>query len=87
MAVMVGAFARGDAFPSQREMARTYGVPNSTLSDWLNSPEAERFGIVRRTEGRRKAVPFLNTYRTMCIAPEPGFKRVLEDIRELQLAA
>lgn len=32
-------------------------------------------------------LPFLNTYRTMCIAPEPGFKRVLEDIRELQLAA
>lgn len=32
-------------------------------------------------------LPFLNTYRTMCIAPEPDFKRVLEDIRELQLAA
>lgn len=32
-------------------------------------------------------LPFLNTYRTMCIAPEPGFKRVLEDIRDLRLAA
>lgn len=53
---IAGKMRRGDAFPSQREMARTYGVPNSTLSDWLNSPEAERFGIVRRTEGRRKAV-------------------------------
>lgn len=34
-----------------------------------------------------KWLPFLNTYRTMCIAPEPDFKRVLEDIRELRLAA
>ncbi|WP_334151631.1 hypothetical protein [Hyphomicrobium sp.] len=56
LADIAGKMRRGDAFPSQREMARTYGVPNSTLSDWLNSPEAERFGIVRRTEGRRKAV-------------------------------
>jgi hypothetical protein len=27
------------------------------------------------------AVPFLNTYRTMCIAPAPPFRRVLEEIR------
>jgi hypothetical protein len=32
-------------------------------------------------------LPFLNTYRTMCIAPEPAFKRVLENIRQFQLAA
>lgn len=32
-------------------------------------------------------VPFLNAYRTMCFAPEPDFRRVLEDIRELRLAA
>jgi len=32
-------------------------------------------------------LPFLNTYRTMCIAPEPDFRRVLEEIRELRLAA
>jgi hypothetical protein len=28
-------------------------------------------------------LPFLDTYRTMCHAPEPGFRRILEDIREL----
>jgi MFS transporter, MHS family, shikimate and dehydroshikimate transport protein len=28
-------------------------------------------------------LPFLNTYRTMCRAPDPGFRRILEDIREL----
>jgi hypothetical protein len=32
-------------------------------------------------------LPFLNTYRTMCIAPEPEFLRVLEEIRHLDLAA
>ena len=29
-------------------------------------------------------LPFLDTYRTMCRAPEPGFRRILEDIRELR---
>ena len=32
-------------------------------------------------------LPFLYTYRTMCNAPEPAFRRILEDIRELRFAA
>ena len=32
-------------------------------------------------------LPFLDTYRTMCLAPQPAFKRVLEDVRAMQLAA
>ena len=32
-------------------------------------------------------VPFLDTYRTMCIAPNPEFRRLLEKIREVRLAA
>jgi hypothetical protein len=32
-------------------------------------------------------LPFQDTYRTMCHAPEPAFRRVLEDIRELRFAA
>lgn len=32
-------------------------------------------------------LPFLNTYRTMCLAPEPDFRRVLEEIRDARLAA
>jgi hypothetical protein len=35
----------------------------------------------------RSWLQFLNTYSTMCIAPRPVFRRVLEEIRELQLAA
>ena len=30
---------------------------------------------------------FLNTYRTMCVAPGPQFRRVFEEIREARLAA
>jgi hypothetical protein len=30
--------------------------------------------------------PFLHTYRTMCLAPQPHFRRVLEDVRAVQLA-
>jgi hypothetical protein len=32
-------------------------------------------------------LPFLDTYRTMCRAPEPAFRQILEDIRELRFAA
>jgi len=32
-------------------------------------------------------VPFLNTYRTMCLALQPDFLRVLEDVRTMQRAA
>jgi hypothetical protein len=32
-------------------------------------------------------LPFLDTYRTMCLAPQPDFRRVLKDVRAMQLAA
>jgi len=32
-------------------------------------------------------LPFLNTYRTMCVAPEPEFRQLLQDIRTLDLVA
>jgi len=35
----------------------------------------------------RRWLPFLDTYRTMCHAPEPAFRRILEDIRELRFAS
>src|SRR5436190_22733783 len=42
-----------------------------------------------RPGGKRPAViwlPFLDTYRTMCCAPEPAFRRILENIRVLGFA-
>jgi len=40
-----------------------------------------------RHDARRDWLPFLNTYRTMCLAPRPEFWRVLEQVREMRLAA
>ena len=31
--------------------------------------------------------PFVDTYRTRCLAPEPEFKRILTEIRNLTAAA
>jgi hypothetical protein len=32
-------------------------------------------------------LPFLDTYRTMCLAPEPAFRQILEGIRDLRFGA
>jgi hypothetical protein len=32
-------------------------------------------------------LPFLDTYRTMCLAPQPDFRRVLEEVRAMRTAA
>jgi site-specific DNA recombinase len=32
-------------------------------------------------------LPFLDTYRTMCLAPKPDFRRVLAGVRAMELAA
>jgi hypothetical protein len=32
-------------------------------------------------------LPFLNTYRTMCVAPEPDFRHLLDEIRKIPIAA
>ena len=32
-------------------------------------------------------LPFLNAFRTMCLAPEPAFQRVLEQVGEMRVAA
>src|SRR5262245_43394006 len=44
-------------------------------------------GPVRSRSGAAEWLPFLDTYRTMCLAPEPALRRIFEDIRELRLAA
>jgi hypothetical protein len=31
-------------------------------------------------------LPFLDTYRTMCVAPEQDFRRLLEGVRDMGLA-
>ena len=33
------------------------------------------------------SLPFLDTYRTMCLAPQPVFRRMLQDLRDLRSCA
>ena len=44
---------------------------------------------VGRGENRRGGnwLPFLHAYRTMCLAPQPDFRRMLIEVRSLRLAA
>ena len=56
IADLVGRLQRGERFSSHREMARTYGIPKSTLCDWMSLAEARGMPIARKTVGRRKCV-------------------------------
>jgi hypothetical protein len=42
----------------------------------------------RRSRKNRYAwLPFLDTHRTMCLAPQPDFRRVLAGVLAMELAA
>ena len=61
------------------------------MGGYAFAPELTRGGIrtfpaTAETENTRSYqggawLPFLDTYRTMCLAPEPQFLRVLEEIQ------
>jgi hypothetical protein len=69
---------------------------------WLSVADQITASLVRRNgpgsnPGRRYVhkiliirrfswLPFLDTYRTMCVAPEPDFLRLLDGVREMGLA-
>lgn len=59
--------------------------PLRTLTARRSLAEARILPVAKFSEGGW--LRFVNTYRTMCIAPEPEFRRVLEEIREMRLAA
>ena len=40
-----------------------------------------------RASADRAAVPFVGTYRTLCLAPEPDLERALTEIRSMTTAA
>jgi hypothetical protein len=46
----------------------------------LGAPAEVRFAL-------DSPVPFLDTYRTMCLVPQPEFRRVLDNIMEMRVAA
>jgi hypothetical protein len=64
------------------ELLRNYSFQMMNLQDYLQ-------GIFALPCSPTSAapLPFLDTYRTMCIAPDAGFQRILEKIGRMQLAA
>jgi DNA-binding FadR family transcriptional regulator len=54
LAAIRAELAAGRAFPSQRALCAAYGVPRSTMSDWLGAWEAAGQVPPRRITGRTK---------------------------------
>ncbi len=69
---------------------RAESCPSRTLAPRPGG-RADRYSVSQIHETSGPAVtgwlPFVDTYGTMCTAPEPDFKRVLEEIQRLSPAA
>ena len=86
--MFVGDFL--DKFPHQLKAGNGPAFGSSELR--LTAKEALFSATWPRQAMKRQLrrggwLPFLNTYRTMCVAPEPEFRRVLEDARGFRFAA
>jgi hypothetical protein len=59
-------------------------------SGWVDSATPAQPSAADQSQDRLSAqkiwLPFLDAYRTMCVAPQPEFRRLLEGIREMKLA-
>jgi hypothetical protein len=55
--------------------------------DFRNSPASGRLKCATAIGPPQIWLPFLDTYRTMCLAPHPEFRQLLEQTRHLPIAA
>ncbi len=63
-------------------------VLQESISHLLTRPVGRPPNHVRRFYASFSyQVPFVDTYRTMCLTPKPEFRRVLEDVRTFRPAA
>jgi Uncharacterized protein conserved in bacteria (DUF2252) len=60
----------------------SYATPEGTAIFDLNDFDET---LPAQFEWDVKRLPFLDTYRTMCLAPKPEFRRLLEGIRDMRL--
>jgi hypothetical protein len=49
--------------------------------------EGERTGLAVFSAVTASSLPFLNTYRTMCLSPDVAFLEVIEQVGALRIAA
>ena len=62
------------------------GLPRRLVQDGVVTEEGLNQALEATKEKGSSLVPFLRTYRTMCIAPEAGFRRLLQEVHEMRLA-
>jgi hypothetical protein len=69
------------------KVTATLRQPFDLLAKTNASPTYREAGKMDDTAKKEIWLPFLNTYRTMCLVLPPEFRWVLEEIREMRLAA
>ena len=74
--------------PHQRRLWATAGSCTRRRAERPNHVWSYDCVHERTQDGRpRCLLGFVGTYRTLCMAPEPGFRRILEGVRHLTVAA
>ena len=69
------------------EVVATFRCPFDLLAETASIAACALAANQANSAKNEKWLPFLNTYRTMCVSPEPEFRQVLEEIRWLDVAA
>jgi len=65
----------------------TFREPFDMLAETAANSNRLESGATFKAAKTEIWLPFLNTYRTMCRAPEPDFRQILKDVRALPFAA
>ena len=68
-------------------MVASFRQPFDMLAETVTAAARLEADKTARTAKNEIWLPFLDTYRTMCLAPQDNFRRVLEEVREMRLAA
>ena len=69
------------------EVVATFRQPFDLLAETTAIAARHGAGNTAKSAKSKIWLPFLDTYRTMCLAPQDNFRRVLEEVREMRLAA
>lgn len=82
-AAVAAGFALSRRGPCERDLVRNFGGPDRDrvrIQDGLRRQDIDKYRQI-------SWLPFLDTYRPICLAPEPPLRRILEEIQEMLLAA
>jgi hypothetical protein len=69
------------------KMVATFRQPFEMLAETATAAARLDARVSAKSAKSEIWLPFVDAYRTMCLAPNPDFLRTLEGIRQLQMAA